>query len=58
MTYYRELNTMTKWRRIGHRQYEPIDPWPIDRDPQDVLKTAVFSGPYKEKSTQAQRETK
>jgi len=48
MTHYRELKTMTKWRKVGDT-FEPVGPWLIDRDPQDVLKEALFAGPYQSK---------
>ena len=45
--FYIERRTMTKWRKDGDT-YRPVGPWLIDRDPQDVLDKAYFSGPYSE----------
>jgi hypothetical protein len=45
MKFWIERNTMTKWRKNGE-VFEPIPPWNIDRDPQDVLKKAFMTGPY------------
>lgn len=46
--FYIERRTMTKWRKVGDT-FEPIEPWLIDRDPQDVLDGAFMTGPYAEK---------
>jgi hypothetical protein len=49
MTFWIERKTMTKWRKVGNT-FEPIAPWRIDRDPQDVLQNGLFWGPYKNKT--------
>lgn len=46
MRFYIERNTMTKWRAVGEYEFEPIEPWLIDRDPKDVLAKGYFTGPY------------
>lgn len=44
--FYIEHNTMTKWRKDGDT-FQPIEPWLINRDPQEVLQKGFFTGPYK-----------
>jgi hypothetical protein len=46
MIFYIERKTMTKWRAVGENEFEPIEPWPIDREPKDVLANGYFTGPY------------
>lgn len=46
--YYRERKTMTKWHIIGDT-FEPVGPWNIKRDPEDVLNEGIFEGPFNEK---------
>jgi hypothetical protein len=48
MMFYLERRTNTKWRKNGDT-FEPVGPWLIDRDPQDVLQGAYFTGPYESK---------
>jgi hypothetical protein len=46
MTYYLEMRTMTKWRKVGDK-FEPIsDLAKINRTAEDVFAKAIFQGPY------------